>query len=234
MPTYLRKWKNRTILVRPTKWDASEEIPPWDCLDFTSAFREISGAGLYLDMNVSVAFYLYRIQIPIMKELKQNPHLYRSKPFCRTHKDNPRMDEPLFGSCVVATEAMLFLAQYYQLMMGDNYSGYSKNDYSVEPWKVKDLEGIYHWYIMYNDHDDDLFDGDQIDVTEGQFHNYENLRPKYSDGKKTSLMGWKQSPSKRTLDLIGNCLTKSVRYTSLDNSYEHYNTGTLEGFFPDD
>jgi len=28
MPTYLRKWLDRYILVRPTKWDGAEEVAP--------------------------------------------------------------------------------------------------------------------------------------------------------------------------------------------------------------
>ena len=48
---------------------------------------------------------------------------------------------------------------------------------------------------------------------------------------KTELMGWKHSPSKRTLDLCEAIAPTSIRYRTEDNSYKPPSTpGTLESF----
>ena len=240
MPSYLRKWNDRTILVRPTKWDGAEELPPWDCLDFTDGIKKTE------EKVLPISLWLRKMESTITRALLENPSHYRSKPFCRTHKDNPRMDVPLFGCCVVATEALWFLTQHYILTMGEDHTrGYGSRKVSVEPWRVKDFDGIYHWYIMLKKGAgrQEYPNGNpfpwqagitqhEIDATATQFLHPSHWDVPYENGKKTSLMGWKQSPSKRTLDLIGNYLPKSDRYKCFDGSYANPNLpGTLEEFF---
>jgi len=242
MVNYLREWNDRIILVRPTKWNAAEEVAPWDCLDFTDAIKEREEEVL------PILIWLLNLRPIIQSSLLENPSHYRSKHFCRTHKDNPRMDVPLFGCCVVATEALLFLTQHYLLTMGAEHTNqYGSREITVEPWKVKDFDGIYHHYIMltkgaglqqYPNGNPFPFEAGitqhEIDATATQFRFPNDWEIPYGDGKKTALMGWKQSPSKRTLDLIENCLTKSVRYKSFDGSYANPNLpGTLDAFFTD-
>ena len=233
MPSYLRKWNDRTILVRPTKWDGAEELPPWDCLDFTDGIKKTE------EKVLPISLWLRKMESTITRALLENPSHYRSKPFCRTHKDNPRMDVPLFGCCVVATEALWFLTQHYLLTMSAEYeNSYGSSKVIVEPWKVKDFDGIYHWYIMSSRDADPPWQANpwqmEIDATSKQFLHPSHWDVPYADGKKTSLMGWKQSPSKRTLDLIAKCLMKSDRYKCFDGSYANpILPGTLEAFFVD-
>ena len=211
MPNYLRLWNNRNILVRPTKWDGAEEVAPWDCLDIT---RVLLNYRRYTLSN-SYSIYDYTNN-PIVQEIRNNYYLYRSFPFCKTYADNPRMDNPLFGCCVVAAEALFFI---------------TTGDDKPSCYRAKDGDGIYHWWVQsVGEHKDEVI---IQDATRQQFDELSFDAP-YSDGKKTSLMGWKQSPSKRTLDLIGNLSTKTIRYKSLDKSYAPPHThGTLESFLRD-
>jgi len=214
MPNYLRKWENRTILVRPTKWDGVDEIPPWDCLDITDAKEHYH---LYLATRYNPSNVM---EHPIGAEIRKNYGLYRSRPFCKTHADNPRMSNPFFGCCVVASEALFFL------MPEDLYTSC---------YRAMDGDGIYHWwvacraphrwamgtssskmhlmpFIWLNDYEI-IQDG-----TAPQFDGL-SFTPPYDNGKKTNLMGWKQSPSKRTLDLIERISPKSIRYKTYDGRH---------------
>ena len=226
MPNYLRNWNDRTIIVRPTKWNGAEELPPFDCLDITAEIERISDTLFPIDECYGIP--------PLFSDglggnwdrsdgtnliepiLRQNPDAYRSKPFCRTHKENPRMSNPLFGCCVVATEALWLLSQV---------AVYPPNP--LEVWKVKDAEGIWHWYLHHQVEDSHHF----YDATRAQFHSWGIAAPDYPSGKKTALMGWKASPSKRTLDLCETIAPSSIRYRTTDDSYKPPSTpGTLESF----
>jgi hypothetical protein len=218
MPEYIRKWKDRTILVRPTKWDKAKELPPWDCLDITVARKQ------YLKYLVSNT----DLEHPIVAEIRKNYSLYRSRPFCKKYADNPRMNNPFFGCCTPASEAVYFLTPEYR-----------------EPlcYRAADGEGIYHWWVQsFHHYEDTLGDGiypgikDQVVIQDATAEQFDGLSfdPPYENGKKTTLLGWKKSPSKRTLDLIANTSMKSIRYKSFDNFYmppimdDSY--GTLEEF----
>jgi len=232
MPTYLRKWRDRTILVRPTKWEGIEEVKAWDCIDFTDAIKKAH------DDLEPIDFWLMALRNTIKKELLANYSQYRSKPFLRQHKDNPRLDNPFFGCCVVATEAILFLTHHYQITMGEQYAKkYSRDAPIVEPWRVKDMDGIWHHYIMTSYAADLPWQKNpykmETDATEEQFSpSYWTLDNSYKNGKKTRLMGWKNSPSKRTLNLIGNILPSSSRYRNTDKTYANPDMpGSLEDFF---
>jgi len=211
MPNYLRKLDKRTILVRPTKWDGVDEVPPWDCLDITDAKEHYH---LYLVLLNPPSD---EMEHPIGAEIRKNYGLYRSRQFCKKHADNPRMNNPFFGCCVVATEALYFL-------MPEN----------LHPscYRAMDGDGIYHWWVacmmplrhalgtstwkmgfmeFKRRNDDEIIQ----DATAPQFDGLP-FTPPYDNGKKTNLMGWKQSPSKRTLDLIERISPKSIRYKTYD------------------
>jgi len=120
MPNYLREWNKRTILVRPTKLDGAEEVQPWDCLDITDARLDYQKYTLPpFDVNdyikdgeftpppqVSEKDYMNN---PVVREIEENYEQYRSIPFSTKHANNDRMDNPFFGCCVVAAEALYFL-----------------------------------------------------------------------------------------------------------------------------
>jgi len=217
MPNYLRNWNDRTIIVRPTKWNGAEELPPWDCLDITDALLH----------------YVYYLiprynpnndkEHPIASEIRKNYGLYRSRPFVKNYGDNPRIVNPFFGCCVVATEALFFLTPV---------------DKNPRCMRALDNDGIFHWWLESDMHWDKHFgdgtpnDGRIIqDATAAQFDGL-SFSPPYENGKKTSLMGWKQSPSKRTLDLIENVSAKSIRYRTTDTSYAPIDQSTnLERFY---
>jgi len=198
MPSYLRKRGNRIILVRPARWNDAEELPPFDCLDVTEA----------IDHPISP----HILETIITDEIRQNYSLYRSRQFCQDYADNPRMDNPFFGCCIVATEALYFLAP---------------EDSNPRCQRAPDGDGILHWWLeSYVEDDDKVI---IQDATAGQFDDL-TFPPPYVDGKNTTIKGWKQSPSKRTLDLIekitlhhdANILKSKgllKRYKSLDNSY---------------
>jgi len=134
MPNYLREWNKRTILVRPTKWNGAEELSPWDCLDITGT---IGAVGIpdkdrwdhYIIPPHNPPKYGWS---PIIEELWKNYSLYRSPQFCKKHAGNPRMGNPLFGCCVVATEALYFLIG---------------KDMKPRCRKALDAEGIWHWWL---------------------------------------------------------------------------------------
>ena len=120
MAKYLREWNKRTILVRPTKLDGVEEVQPWDCLDITDARLDYQKYTLPpFDVNdyikdgeftpppqVSEKDYMNN---PVVREIEENYEQYRSIPFSTKHANNDRMDNPFFGCCVVAAEALYFL-----------------------------------------------------------------------------------------------------------------------------
>jgi len=211
MPNYLRKWENRTILVRPTYWDGVDEIPPWDCLDITDAKEHYH---LYLVTRYNPS---NEMEHPIGAEIRKNYGLYRSRPFCKNHADNPRMRNPFFGCCVVASEALYFL------MPEELYTSC---------YRAMDGDGIYHWWVAckaphrwamgtstskihlmpFN------WRNDYEIIQDASAPQFDGLpfTPPYDNGKKTNLMGWKQSPSKRTLDLIERISPKSIRYKTYD------------------
>ena len=195
MPDYLRKYNDRDILVLPSKWDKTEEIPPFDCLDITDARKEWEQ---YLVPRYAPED---KPEHPIARELRRNPSLYRSLPFTKTNKGNPRLSHPLFGCCVVATEVLFFLVP---------------EDRHPICYKAYDEEGIYHWWLECKDsHSEERI---IQDATAAQFDDL-SFSPPYETGTKTSLMGWKQSPSKRTLDLLTKIAGKSTRYKCFDTSY---------------
>jgi len=75
--------------------------------------------------------------------------------------------------------------------------------------------------------------GDTIiqDATSLQF-SFLPFSPPYDNGTGTSLMGWKKSPSKRTLDLIEVIAPSCKRYKCLDGSWAPPHSGaSLEKFF---
>lgn len=197
MPDYLRKWNDRIILVRPTKWDGAEELPPFDCLDITEARTH---------------YILPHILEPIIAaEIRKNYKLYRSRPFCRKYVGNPRMNNPFFGCCVVATEALYFL---------------TPEDRKPVCHRAMDAEGIFHWWLEYY-----VEGNDKVIIQDATAEQFDGLTfpPPYENGKKTALTGWKASPSKRTLDLIENITFhhdtnilnqkgKSIRYRTFDGS----------------
>ena len=74
--------------------------------------------------------------------------------------------EPLFGHCYAAS------ATLYKIFGSKN----------VHLWHGKDVEDIWHWWIV--DKDDKI-----IDLTADQY--YRNNRiPPYDNGKKAGLLGW--------------------------------------------
>jgi len=74
--------------------------------------------------------------------------------------------EPLFGHCYAAS------ATLYKIFGSKN----------VHLWHGKDVEDIWHWWIV--DKDDKI-----IDLTSDQY--YRNNRiPPYDNGKKAGLLGW--------------------------------------------
>ena len=198
MPVYLRKHNDRNILVRPTKWDKSEEIPPFDCLDITDARKN------WVEYLVPRYASEDKPEHPIAREIRRNHNLYRSGNFSRDNEGNPRLNNPFFGCCVVATEVLFFLVP---------------EDRHPICYKAYDEEGIYHWWLECLDsHSEERI---IVDATSDQFTDLD-FSPPYENGKKTSLMGWKQSPSKRTLDLISNCNYLSLittRYRTNDSFY---------------
>ena len=252
MSQYLRTIRGRTILIRPTRWNGADEMPPWDCLDITF---EMETQSLMPTIGIGSVWH-YGTPILngdgedtegwwkrggsgnpeiITEELMLNAELYRSKPFCKTHKDNPRMKSPLFGCCVVATEALWFLTQHS-----------IDTPHPLEIWKVKDYEGIWHWYLRHlieeapDEYHEALInapDGIFYDATRAQFDVLKLPVPDYRNGRRTALMGWKQSPSKRTLDLIEEIgRPYTTRYKSYDSECippdaEPLPPGTLDEFF---
>ena len=233
MPNYLRSWHDRIILVRPTKWDGAEEIPPWDCLDITECRR---GAVRWGNLPVSSLTHLpheeRERQIGVGKDILLtnfaevmahiiglHPNLYRSRPFCKKYADNPRIKNPYFGCCVPAAEALYLLIP---------------DDKERTLYRAKDKEGIYHWWAQHTSTSGEVR---ILDATSKQFSTA--LEAPYEDGKKTSLMGWKQSPSKRTLDLIADTADfmklSCERYRTFDASLRPPTTpGTLEAFLTDE
>ena len=225
MVKYLREWKKRNILVRPTKWNGAEEVAPWDCLDITNALRHHRSYYISSYYNEEVL-----LRNPIAVEIQKNYKLYRSLQFSKKYADNPRMNNPFFGCCVVATEALSILIS---------------GQYSPKCYRAMDYEGIWHWWIMCDIEYESSYFPQHIhtknnnvvieDATANQFSGISPDIPPYADGKKTSFMGWKQSPSKRTLDLIENITPRSRRYKCFDGSYAPPPTGaSLDAFFTDD
>ena len=222
MPNYLRKWNDRTILVRPTKWDGKEEVPPWDCLDITEIVERKTEKSQRVREHIVID--LRNIEYAISWECEKNPHLYRSPSFTKLYADNPRMKHPHFGCCVVAAEAMFFLTPEHK---------------NPQLYRAMDNEGIYHWWLEIEVGDEVglPIESDRLEKLDPTHQQFSKLPfdPPYDDGKKTSLMGWKQSPSKRTLDLISNCNYLSLittRYRTNDSNFRPPETpGTLETFF---
>ena len=239
MPNYLRSWHDRTILVRPTKWDGAEEVPPWDCLDITECRRGavrwgqlpashfkrgISHDEMERIIGGAKDVLLSNFVEQMAHLIRENPSHYRSRPFCKKNADNPRMNNPYFGCCVAAAEALYFLIP---------------DDKERTLYRAKDKEGIYHWWAQHTYTSGGV---GILDATHTQFSNWWNerngtdfLEAPYDDGKKISPMGWKQSPSKRTLDLIADTaeLMKlpCERYRADNNSYKPPSApGTLESF----
>jgi len=208
MPNYLRRWNDRTILVRPTKWDGAEEIPPWDCLDITAvrnAWEEDTIKKQNQKDEVVVPKSLIAgegVRYLVQEEIRKNYSLYRSRVFSKKYADNPRMNNPFFGCCVVAAEALYFL---------------TPEDRNPRCYRAADGEGLYHWWNHY----DIVWEPGaaavpkRLDATHEQFDGL-SFSPPYASGKKTALMGWKQSPSKRSLDLIENISSKTIRYRTFD------------------
>ena len=233
MPSYLRKWNDRIILVRPTKWDGVEEVPPWDCLDITPCRRGknrkyrkgLSAEKIEESRHGERAMLLHNLASSMSYIIRQNPQLYRSRQFCKKYADNPRMSNPLFGCCVVAAEAIYFLPP---------------DDYQRRLYRAKDYEGIWHWWTTHIQPNNPAIELDSpaiLDPTHKQFHSYLEDRHKapYEDGNRTSPMGWKQSPSKRTLDLIADTADfegfPCFRYKTYDASFRPPSTpGNLEAF----
>jgi len=222
MVNYLREWNKRNILVRPTKWNGAEEVAPWDCLDITNALRNWQD---YMMMSYKLDEILLRN--PIAVEIQKNYKLYRSPHFSKNYADNPRMKNPFFGCCVVATEALSYLID---------------GDAKPMCFKAKDYEGIWHWWIMchiprlksyFPKHLHMPYTDIAVeDATASQFSGIEPNIPPYAGGKKTSFMGWKQSPSKRTLDLIERITPSSKRYKCYDKTYAPPSSGaSLVEFF---
>jgi hypothetical protein len=223
--SYLRKWNDRTILVRPTKWDGAEEVSPWDCLDITDCRRGAVRWGQVPASHYKSGFSQEWIENAIggAKDIllrhfatwmghliDQNPHLYRSRHFCKKYADNPRMDNPLFGCSIVAAEALYFLIP---------------DDKERGLFRAKDNDGIWHYWAQHTSAGGETF---ILDATNEQFSAYD-------DGKKTMPIGRHQSPSKRTLDLIAAAADFMTlpceRYRTFDASFMPPSTpGTVEAF----
>jgi len=237
MVNYLRKWNKRIILVRPTKWDGGKELAPWDCLDITDARLEYQKYTLPpFDVNDYIKDGIFTSPLdpqkdytnnPVVREIKENYQLYRSIPFSTKHANNDRMANPFFGCCVVAAEALYFLTPE-----------------SEEPhlFRAGDFEGEWHWWVESlllpanpmapSGRKGNWGDNPVIiqDATLLQFEDTGHLPP-YDFGKKTKPMGWKKSPSKRTLDLIEAIAPSCKRYKCLDGSYAPPHSGaSLEKF----
>ena len=217
MPVYSRKINDKIILVRPLKWDAAEELPSYDCLDITDAIKH------YVRYLIPRHNPHHDIEHPIAAEIRKNYSLYRSRPFTKQYATHTRMNNPFFGCCVVATEALFFLTPE-----------------KMEPtcYKARDGDGIWHWWLESLQHYGRQFGewrNDESIIQDATAEQFDDLsfNPPYTNGKKTSLMGWKQSPSKRTLDLIEN-ITGSKRYRSFLPFYALPEApGNLEKFLRD-
>jgi len=239
MVNYLREWNKRTILVRPTKWDGAEEVQPWDCLDITDARLEsqkytlppfdindyIMDGSYHPPRKVSIEDYMSN---PVVREIHDNYEIYRSIPFSTKHAYNDRMANPFFGCCVVAAEALYFL---------------TPESCSPHLYRARDFEGEWHWWVEslllpppVNNPRFSHWNHNPIiiqDATLPQFAD-SSYPPPYDNGKKTQPMGWKQSPSKRTLDLIEAIAPSCKRYKCLDGSYAPPHSGaSLDEFFTD-
>lgn len=237
MVKYLREWNKQTILVRPTKWNGAEEVAPWDCLDITDARLDYQKYTLPpFDVNDYIKDGIFipprdaqkdYIKNPVVKEIQNNYQLYRSVPFSTKHANNDRMANPFFGCCVVAAEALYFLTPE-----------------SDEPhlYRAKDFEGEWHWWVKSNllpEPDKKLISGwkkNPVIIQDATLLQFEDTGhfPPYENGRKTALLGWKNSPSKRTLDLIERITPSSRRYKCFDKSYAPPSTGaSLDDFFTD-
>ena len=208
MPSYLRQSSSgRTILVRPMGWVKS----------MTGIGQVEVGKYYCLDLTDSISDSVDYISA-ISDELYINYESYRSRPFMRKSHPPGRLSHPLFGCCTVATEALCFLLP---------------ERLSPKPYKATDDDGIEHWWCQTICPST----GDAVihDATAGQF-DVVSFSPPYAEGKKTALMGWQRSPSKRTLDLIGKVAPSSLRFRCdkqdyLPESHSVYTApGTLDEF----
>ena len=218
MPDYLRVSNDRIILVRPTKWDGKVEVPPWDCLDITEhiikqdeEFYVNHICSFLVKTNDEVQYINAHYSTEIADEIDKNYKLYRSHSFSKKYSDNGRMLNPYFGCCVVAAEVLYFL---------------TPEVYNPRCYRALDNDGIYHWWIECSD------GGNETLVLDNAIFQFDTDNPPpYHNGKKTTFMGWKQSPSKRTLDLIERIIPSSTRYRTTDKNYLDGGVlGTLHDF----
>ena len=143
----------------------------------------------------------------ITNELTANPNRYRTEEY----REHSRGSHPLFGCCVPATESLFFLLP---------------QDTFPKPYRALDEDNIYHWWCQTIC----PTSGDSLihDATASQFDAMPFSAP-YSAGKKTPLMGWKNAPQKRTLDLIERVVPGAARYRCDHDDY--LPPATLEEFF---
>ena len=100
-------------------------------------------------------------------------------------------NNPMYGHCYVATEAMHHLLKTFEL------TG------TFKPFQAKDSNNISHWWLQ-ND------DGEILDITAAQYTSV-GKTPPYASGKARVFMF--PSPSKRSKKVIEDVLKKAVDET---------------------
>lgn len=108
-------------------------------------------------------------------QMSLTPDLLKKK-----YRDGWDKNNPMFGHCYVATEALYYLLKKYNM---DNYSNY-------KPCRGRDRydRGSVHWWLQ-NDQ------GNILDPTEAQYTS-QGLKPPYEEGRRGGFLTSK--PSNRT------------------------------------
>ena len=125
-----------------------------------------------------------------MENLK--PHLnarLRSSDFIKDWKDHPRLDDPMCGACVPATQCVF----------------YAFDTDTLVPFRGEDGDGMIHWYCK------DQVTGDLLDPTSSQYTD-NGLLPPYEVASPAKWYGWKGRPQIRSLHLLNRVLSGSQMY----------------------